>query len=122
MTHGPVIVGIESNKYYMKRSAMIVIVLGVILGGIALTQISSKTEYVAPEEKIVEKEVQVDALDKAIRDAQTAKENDIKTAAQKAYDEAYSQEMKKVELEVIKSFGEKLDARQVELEKETKVY
>ena len=106
----------------MKRLAIAVTVVGALLGGYALTQVGSVQEYVAPEQVVVEKEVQVDALDKAIKDAQDAKQNDIKTAAQKAYDEAYNQEMKKVELEVIKSFGEKLDARQVELEKETKVY
>ena len=74
------------------------------------------------EPKVVEKEVQVDALEQAIKDAQDAKQSDIKASAQKSYDDTYSQEMKKVELEVIKSFGEKLDARQIELEKETKVY
>jgi hypothetical protein len=105
----------------MKRLAIVVIVLAVILGGIALPR-PTKVEFVNTEPTVVEKEVQVDALEQAIKDAQDAKEGDIKTTAQKAYDEAYSQEMKKVELEVIKSFGEKLDARQIELEKETKVY
>lgn len=98
------------------------IVVGV-LGGITYVGTRpSVTEYVAPQEVVVEKEVQVDALDKAIKDAQSAQESEIKATAQKAYDDTYSQEMKKVELEVIKSFGEKLDARQTELEKETKVY
>lgn len=104
----------------MKQLAIVVIVLGAI-GGIALS-VPSKTEYVAPEVVVEEKEVQVDALEKAIKDAQSSKEGDIKATAQKAYDEAYNQEMKKVELEVIRSFGEKLDARQIELEKETKQY
>lgn len=106
----------------MKRLAIAVIVVGVLGGITYLGTRPSVTEYVAPQEVVVEKEVQVDALDKAIKDAQTASKSDIEGIAKKAYDEAYSQEMKKVELEVIKSFGEKLDARQTELEKETKVY
>ena len=105
----------------MKRLAIVVIVAGVILGGIMLTR-SNKVEYVAPEVKVETKEVQVDALEKAIRDAQDAKESDIKATAQKAYDEAFTQEMKKIELQVISEFGKKLDARQIELEKETKQY
>lgn len=97
-------------------------VLGVLaIGGIALTR-PSVTEYVAPEVQIQVEEVQVDALEKAIKDAQDAKQTEIKATAQSAYDEAYTHEMKTVELEVISEFGKKLDARQIELEKETKVF
>ena len=106
----------------MKRLAIAVTVVGVILGGIALTQVGTVEEYVAPVEVVVEKEVQVDALDKAIQEAQSAKKEEIESVAQKAYEDAKTQELKKIELDVIKTFGEKLDARQVELEKETKVY
>ena len=104
----------------MKQLAIVAIVLGVIIGGFYLK--GSKVEYVQNEPVVVEKEVQVDALDKAIKDAQDAKKAEIEDTAKKAYDEAYDQEMKKVELEVIQSFSEKLDARQIELEKETKEY
>lgn len=104
----------------MKRLAIVVIVLGLILGGMAL--IPSTTEYVAPEVVEVEKEVQVDALEKTIKDAQDAKVEEVKTKAQEAYDAAYTHEMKTIELEVISEFGKKLDARQIELEKETKVF
>lgn len=105
----------------MKRLVIVVIVLAVILGGIALSRKSSVT-VVNNEPQVVEKEVQVDALEEAIKTAQNAKSSEIEAIAQKAHDEAYNQEMKKVELEVIKSFGQKLDARQIELEKETKTY
>lgn len=107
----------------MKRILGIVIVVAVILGGIALTR-TSKIEYVAsePEVQVVEKEVQVDALDKAVKDAQSAKEEEIETIAKKAYEDAKTQELKKIELEVITSFGEKLDERKVELEKDVKVF
>lgn len=92
-----------------------------ILGGIALTK-TSKIEVTNNEPQVIEKPVEVDALDNAIKTAQEGKIREIEASAQKAYDEAYNQEMKKVELEVIKSFNEKLDVRQTELEKETKVY
>lgn len=106
----------------MKRLAIAVIVVGVLGGITYLGTRPSTIENVAPQEVVVEKEVQVDALDKAIKDAQEAEKANIETIAKKSYDDTYTQEMKKVELEVIKSFGEKLDARQIELEKETKVY
>ena len=106
----------------MKRLAIAVIVVGVLGCITYLSTRPSVTEYVAPQEVVVEKEVQVDALDKAIKDAQEAEKANIEAIAKKSYDDTYSQEMKKVELEVIKSFGEKLDARQTELEKETKTY
>lgn len=105
----------------MKTIILSVIVLGVILGGIAY---SNKVEYTAPEIEVVEveKEVEVDALEEAIKNAQNAKLSVIEDIAQKAHDEAYNQEMKKVELEVVKAFNAKLGARQIELEKETKTY
>lgn len=106
----------------MKRLAIAVIVVGVLGGITYIGTRPSTVEYVAPREVVVEKEVQVDALDKAIKDAQEAEKANIETIAKKSYDDTYNQEMKKVELEVIKSFGEKLDARQTELEKETKAY
>ena len=106
----------------MKRLAIAVIVVGVLGGITYLGTRPSVTEYVAPQEVVVEKEVQVDALDKAIKDAQEAEKANIEAIAKKSYDDTYTQEMKKVELQVIKSFGEKLDARQIELEKQTKVY
>lgn len=122
VTRGTVTGCIVNNQHYMKRLAIVVITAGVILtGGITFFK-PSTVEYVNPEPEVIEKEVQVDALDKAIKDAQDAKQDAIKATAQSAYDEAYNQEMKKVELEVIKTFGEKLDARQIELEKETKQY
>ena len=110
----------------MKRPTKVVVaavtVVGVIFGGYYIANKTSTIEYVAPEVQIKVEEVQVDALEKAIKDAQDAKQTEIKATAQKAYDEAYTHEMKTVELEVISEFGKKLDARQIELEKETKVF
>lgn len=105
-------------KQNMKPLAIAVIGTLVILGGITLT--SKPVEYVSTE--VVEIEKEVDALEQAIKQAQDAKRADIETSARKAYDDAYTQEMKKVELEVVRQFNEQLKARQVELEKETKTY
>jgi hypothetical protein len=96
-------------------------VLIVILGGIAYYKGNVST-YTAPEEKIVEKEVEVDLMQQSITSAQEAKKGEIEALARKEYDATYEYEMKKVELEVIKSFNEKLKTRQTELEKETKAY
>jgi len=101
----------------MKRLA-IVVLIAVILGGISvLLSRESTVEYIQQKEVI-----EVDALDKAIKEAQEAKKVDIENAAQAAWQSAYDQEMKKVELEVLRSFSDKLDTRQIELEKETKSY
>mgnify|MGYP003500472168 FL=1 len=102
----------------MKKITLIVIVLGVIAGGITLTQ----KDTVVYEPQVIEKEVEVDALEQAIKSQQEAVLPQIEASAQKAYDETYAHEMKKVELEVLAEFNKKLDARQVELEKQTKVY
>ena len=105
----------------MKRYASVVII-AVVLGGIYFVTKPTNMSYTAPEVVEVEKEVQVDALENAIQSAQEAKKSDMEAIAQKAYDDAFTQEMKKIELEVIADFNKKIDARQIELEKETKVY
>lgn len=99
--------------------SVVVIVLGVMFGGMIF---GTKTEYIKSEPEVIKEEVKVDALEKAILDAQEAKKTEIVTVAQKAYDEAYAQEMRKVELEVIKLFNTKLDDRQKNLEKQTNEY
>ena len=93
----------------------------VVLGGIYLLK-TEKIQYTQNEPTVIEKEVEVDALDNAIKTAQNAKMLEIEATATAAYNAAYEQEMKKVELQVIQDFNAKLDARQIELEKQTKVY
>jgi hypothetical protein len=104
-------------KYVIITGVVVVVGLGVLMWGDL-----GKIEVINPEPEVVEKEVRVDALEEAVKDAQEAQRTEIEATAKRAYDEAYNQEMKKVELEVIKSFNEKLEVRQIELEKETKVY
>lgn len=103
---------------------MKIIIAGVVivLGAVVFSQMSSTTEVITQEAEVLVEEVEVDALEKSINDAQDAKKAEVEAIANKAWQEAYDQEMKKVELEVIKSFNAKLDTRQIELEKETKTY
>lgn len=100
--------------------------MGLVVGGIILyTAFVPKTTNIVNEEPEVVTEivtVEQDALENAIKQAQEAKKKEIETIAQSAYDETYKQEMKKVELEVVTNFNKEIDARQIELEKETKVY
>lgn len=108
----------------LKHIMKILLSLGVvaIIGVVAFTQLSNKTTVVNKEAQVIEKEVKVDALDSAIKQAQEASSTAIRAKAQEAYDEAYRLEMDKVELEVVKSFNSKLNVRQTELEKQTKQY
>lgn len=119
--HRPFLTALKNNSNYMKRLAIVVIAVGVILGGITWYK-PAEVEFVAQEPQIVEKTVEVDTLEEAIKTAQNAKLSVIEASAQKAYDEEYNQEMKKVELEVVKAYNDKLGARQTQLEKETKTY
>lgn len=102
----------------------ILLSLGVVvaIGVGAFMFIPSTTEVVTREAEVVVEEVEVDALEKSINEAQDAKKAEMEAIANKAWQEAYDQEMKKVELEVIKKFNAKLNTRQIELEKETKTY
>jgi transcriptional/translational regulatory protein YebC/TACO1 len=117
--------GLTDNPALIKPNYMKAILwtLGVVtLVGVTVYLFPNKTIVEVPETQVVEKEVEVDALEESINDAQDAKKAEIQSIADKAWQEAYDQEMKKVELEVIKSFNEKLNTRQIELEKETKTY
>jgi uncharacterized protein (DUF305 family) len=101
-------------KYLAITGVVAAIAVGVLMwGNLGTVEYINKTE-------VVEKEV--DALEQAIKNAQDEKIAEIKAISQKAYDEAYDQEMKKIELEVVKSFNEQLKARQIDLEKQTKEY
>jgi predicted S18 family serine protease len=106
---------IKNNQHYMKRLAIVVITAGVILGGITFYR-GSQVDYTKTEPQVIEKEVQVDALDTAIKDAQKLKKEEMESIAQKAYDESLSNQMNKVELEVVTNFKKQMEERQSKLE------
>ncbi len=104
----------------MKQSIVIVIVLGVAIGGIALTQVGSKTVYVAPdvpaEEKI--KEVLVPEIQKreqeAIAASSTAIEQAMNEASQKAKDAMETE----IKLNVNRQLQKELQEQESKLEEQ----
>lgn len=100
---------------------ILLVVMGVVLG-VSFMMKPQVIEVVNPEPEVIVEEVEVDALEEAIKNAQNAKLSEIEASAQKAYDEAYRQEMMKVELQVITDFNIKLSERKTQLEKETGDY
>lgn len=102
----------------MKTLAVIIIIVGVLIG---VTQLRS-TSTVTVETEVITETVVVDPLGEAIEQAQKERKAEVESAAQSAYDDMFNQKMKEIELEVIKEYNAELDRRQEELEKETHVY
>lgn len=100
---------------------ILLVVMGAVLG-VSFMMKPQVIEVINPEPEVIVEEVEVDALEEAIKNAQNAKLSEIEASAQKAYDEAYRQEMMKVELQVITDFNIKLSERKTQLEKETGDY
>lgn len=92
-----------------------------ILGGIFWTSDFGKVVY---EKQVVEVEkvVEVDTLEKRIKDAQTAKSDVIREAGERAKVEAETQMLESIELEVRQAYGKELDAKELELKKKQKAY
>ena len=107
-----------THKVQPMKTRYFVIVIAVILGGIAYKFVPTKVEFKQGETQVIEKKVEVDALDQAIKSKQDEKKQEIETIAEKARQDTYNQEMKKVELQVIQDFNKKLNTRQEELEKQ----
>lgn len=100
----------------MKRKHIaIVIVLGVILGGIALTK-PKTVEYIQGETHVVEKTVET--LQKRVDEAITASSTEIEIEAQKAYTEAKEQAQKEVELIVTSQYRKEIEEREAQLEEQ----
>jgi len=104
----------------MKQMFIIAIVL-VILGGIYWNWDFGKVVY---EKQVVEVEkvVEVDTLEKRIKDAQNAKSDAIRDAGEVARVQAETQMLEAIELEVRTAYGKELDAKETELKKKQKAY
>lgn len=98
----------------MKYIIITVIVLGAILGGVALKP--NTTVWQAPEvvEKLVEKEVPT--LEKRVADAIAASSTDIEREAQAAYVNKKAQLENAVESRVTTEYRKEIEARELELE------
>ncbi len=105
----------------MKLVITLVIVLGLALGGAILTK-NPTIEYVNQSPEVIEKTIEVPQLENRILDAIKASSTAIEEEAQKAYDEKKTQMEKEIELAVTRAYREEIEAREVALEKETKVY
>lgn len=104
----------------MKRLLALGIV-GVVIVAVGLF-VQSEVSVQNVQTEIVEKEVVVGELEKRISDAQNANLSDVEAKAQSAYDSAYNQAMKEIELEVISQYKSEIEVIETELEKEVGVY
>lgn len=103
----------------MKFIALVAIVL--IVGGVFVfpwtttyqAEVITKTETVT--------EVKSD-LTNRIDEAQAAAMGEVEAAAQAAYDEAKTQALKKIELDVITAYRKEVEAKETQLEKEVGTY
>lgn len=105
----------------MKLVITLVIVLGLALGGAILIK-NPTIEYVNQSPEVIEKTIEVPQLENRILDAIKASSTAIEEEAQKAYDEKKTQMEKEIELAVTRAYREEIEAREIALEKETKVY
>lgn len=103
----------------MKRIALVAIVL--IVGGVFVipwtetyhSEVITKTEVVT--------EVKSD-LTTRIEEAQAAAMGEVEAAAKAAYDEAKTQALKKIELDVTTAYRKEVEVKETQLEKEVGVY
>lgn len=107
----------------MKRVPVIlgIILLVVIVGGI-LSQSRSVVEVTNGSPKIVEKEVILDPLEEAIKEALTASSTEIENAVREAAEATRTRMEREVELQVRREHKEALDGQIEALEKEIGVY
>ncbi len=108
----------------MKRTAVIIAVgLLVGLGGLyAKNTFNFGTVSYEKQTVEVEKIVEVDTLDKLIKDAQNAKSDAIRDAGEQARKDAETKMLEAIELEVRTAYGKELDAKELELKKKQTSY
>lgn len=109
----------------MKRSQVIAVL--VIAGFVVFvfgSQLLSSTETYVNDtrEMIVEKEVEVDSIEKRIANAQAEAMADIEAEANTMRDQFIQNELKTVEAEVLAEIESELKARRIDVEKETGAY
>jgi hypothetical protein len=106
----------------MKALLITSLVVGVVIAisyfGGKLEQLG-KTEYSAPETQVIEKEIIVDNTNERIQKAQQDALPEITAKAQKMMEEQIAIELKEIESSVLKEVAKELEARSVQLDKET---
>lgn len=108
----------------MKRTVAIIVVgLLVGLGGLYVNKTFNFGTVSYEKQTVeVEKIVEVDTLDKMIKEAQEAKSDAIRDAGEKARVSAETQMMEAIELEVRTAYGKELDEKELELKKKQTSY
>lgn len=108
----------------MKRTiAIIVVGLLVGLGGLYVNKTFNFGTVSYEKQTVeVEKIVEVDTLDKMIKEAQEAKSEQIKASGEQAKKEAETRMLEAIELEVRTAYGKELDAKELELKKKQTSY
>lgn len=106
----------------MKTILPIVVVIG-LLGALVYQYMSEPTTYSSQNETVVvEKEVEVDNLEKKIEDAQNAASGEIEAKAQAEYDAVYQAEMAKVKAQVLLEAEQEIEAQRLEVESQIQAY
>ena len=99
----------------MKRLAIAVIVVGLVLGGIMLTR-TSKIEYVASEVVVEEKEVIVPEIQKREQEALMASSTEIEKAMEEAAQEKKHEMETEIKLNVNRKMQAELQEQELALE------
>ena len=97
----------------MKKIILVVIVLAALTGGYALTQ-KEPVEYIAPQ--VIEKEVEVETLQKRIDNAISASSTATEAVAKKAYEEAKEKAETEIALRITTEYRKEVEQREAELE------
>jgi hypothetical protein len=104
----------------MRRIALFAIVVGAVLTALYFSQ-SVETFTLPEKEDVVRVEVK-DELTERVAAAQSEAMDAIETDAKAAYEAAKNQALKKIELDVITAYRKEVEAKEVELSKELKVF
>lgn len=103
----------------LKLAIGLLIVAGVAVGGLLYNTFNFGTVSYEKQTVEVEKIVEVDTLDKMIKDAQNAKSDAIRDAGEQARKDAEEKMLDSIELEVRASYRKELEAKEIELEKKS---
>lgn len=106
----------------MKRMYILLALIAVVAVGFVLGQDYFSNSFIVENEQkevIVEKEVEVDSIEKRIKEAQAEAMADIEAEANQMRDEFVATRLDEVESEVLGEIQSELKARQVETDKRT---
>lgn len=103
--------------------AIIALAVGAGLAGFMWFNYMQPTTYEASSGPVVvEKEVEVDNLEKRIKDAQDGAQSEIEARAQAEYDAVYEAEMAKVKASVLLEVEKEIEAQRLEVESQIQAY